>query len=173
MNVGGTFKEVAGNPHIQVFEPRIDGFFCTALAIVFGGALLFLVGGTVQLAAGIHGLTRAGGSRQTHAHDRPAVQRLRLAAVRGFGFARGHTEYVESLALWALAKLLPVYSGEDNNNLARSLRRRFAVVGLLFSFALIGSVWEWTANIAVTVGASVVIVAGLWLYSEHGDRPAA
>jgi uncharacterized membrane protein len=80
---------------------------------------------------------------------------------------------VESLALWALAKLLPVYSGEDNNNLARSLRRRFAVVGLLFSFALIGSVWEWTANIAVTVGASVVIVAGLWLYSEHGDRPAA
>jgi hypothetical protein len=46
---------------------------------------------------------------------------------------------VESLALWALAKLLPVYSGEDNNNLARSLRRRFALVGLLFSLALIGS----------------------------------
>jgi hypothetical protein len=61
--LGGTFKEVAGNPHIQVFEPRIDGFFWTALAIVFGGALLFFVGGTVQLAAGIHGLTRARGSR--------------------------------------------------------------------------------------------------------------
>lgn len=78
-----------------------------------------------------------------------------------------------AIALWALAGLLPAYAGEDSKNLARSLRRRFALVGLLFSLALIGSVWEWTANIAVIVGASVVIVAGLWLYSEHGDRPAA
>jgi uncharacterized membrane protein len=77
-----------------------------------------------------------------------------------------------SLALWALARLLPVYSG-DGRNLARSLRRRFAMVGLLFALALVGTLWEWTASIAVTGGASLVIVAGLWLYSEHGDRPAA
>jgi uncharacterized membrane protein len=77
-----------------------------------------------------------------------------------------------SLALWALARLLPAYSG-GGNHLARSLRRRFAMVGLLFALALIGTLWEWTTNIAVTGGTSVVIVAGLWLYSEHGDRPAA
>ena len=80
---------------------------------------------------------------------------------------------MESLALWALAGLLPTYSGEDNKNLARSLRRRFALLGLLLGVTLVGSFWEWTANIAVTGGASVVIVAGLWLYSEHGDRPPA
>jgi hypothetical protein len=79
---------------------------------------------------------------------------------------------MESLALWALTKLLPVYSGEGNH-LARSLRRRFAMVGLLFALALIGTLWEWTASVAVTGGASIVIVAALWLYSEHGDRPAA
>jgi hypothetical protein len=84
----------------------------------------------------------------------------------------GHTGHMESLALWALAKLLPVYSGEGNH-LARSLRRRFAMVGLLFAVALIGTLWEWTASVAVTGGASVVIVGALWLYSEHGDRPAA
>lgn len=86
---------------------------------------------------------------------------------------RDHTEHVESLALWALARLLPTYTGDDSNNLARSLRRRFALVGLLFASALVGTLWEWTANIAVTAGASVVMVVGLWLYSEHGDRPAA
>ncbi|HEV3103674.1 MAG TPA: hypothetical protein VG426_15210 [Candidatus Dormibacteraeota bacterium] len=79
---------------------------------------------------------------------------------------------MESLALWALARVLPTYTGEDSQNPARSLRRRFAFVGLIFASALVGSVWEWTANIAVTGGASIVIVAGLWLYSEHGDRPA-
>jgi hypothetical protein len=79
---------------------------------------------------------------------------------------------MESLALWALARLLPVYSG-DGSNLARSLRRRFAMVGLLFASALVGTLWEWTANIALTGGASLVILAGLWLYSEHGNRPAA
>jgi hypothetical protein len=79
---------------------------------------------------------------------------------------------MESLALWALARLLPVYSGEGSN-LARSLRRRFAMVGLLFALALVGTLWEWTANIALTGGASLVILAGLWLYSEHGNRPAA
>jgi hypothetical protein len=79
---------------------------------------------------------------------------------------------MESLALWALARLLPVYSGEGDH-LARSLRRRFAMVGVFFAVALIGTLWEWTANIAVTGAASVVMVAGLWLYSEHGDRPAA
>jgi hypothetical protein len=62
LSFGGTFVEVAGNPYIQVFEPRIDGFFWTTLAMVFSGALLFLVGGFVQLAAGIHRLTRASGS---------------------------------------------------------------------------------------------------------------
>lgn len=84
----------------------------------------------------------------------------------------GNTELMESLALWALTRLLPVYSGEGNH-LARSLRRRFALVGLVFSSALVGTLWEWTASIAITGGASLVIVAGLWLYSEHGDRPAA
>ena len=79
---------------------------------------------------------------------------------------------MESLALWALARLLPTYSG-DGSNLARSLRRRYAMVGLLFALALVGTLWEWTASFAVTGGASLVIVAGLWLYSEHGDRPAA
>ena len=79
---------------------------------------------------------------------------------------------MESLALWALSRLLPVYSGEGND-LARSLRRRFAMVGLLVSLALVGTLWEWTANVAVTGMAALVIMAGLWLYSEHGDRPAA
>jgi hypothetical protein len=78
-----------------------------------------------------------------------------------------------AIALWALAGLLPAYAGEDSKNLARSLRRRFALVGLLFASALVGTLWEWTANIVVTGGASVVIVVGLWLYSEHAHRPAA
>jgi phosphoglycerol transferase MdoB-like AlkP superfamily enzyme len=78
---------------------------------------------------------------------------------------------MESLALWALARLLPPYTGEDSKNLARSLRRRFALVGLLFGLAPIGTLWNWTANIAVTCGASVVMLAGLWLYSEHWHRP--
>jgi hypothetical protein len=47
------------------------------------------------------------------------------------------------------------------------------LAGLVFSSALVGTLWEWTASIAITGGASLVIVAGLWLYSEHGDRPAA
>jgi uncharacterized membrane protein len=78
-----------------------------------------------------------------------------------------------SLPLWALARLLPVYTGEDSKNFARSLRRRFALVGLVFGSALVGSLWEWTANIAVTGVVSVVMVVGLWLYSEHAHRPAA
>jgi hypothetical protein len=86
---------------------------------------------------------------------------------------RGHTGSMGSIALWALARLLPVYTGEGDKHLARSLRRRFALVGLLFGLAVVGTVWEWTANGVVTIAASVVIIAGLWLYSEHGDRPAA
>jgi hypothetical protein len=78
-----------------------------------------------------------------------------------------------SLVPWALAGLLPAYPGDDSKNMARSLRRRFALLGLVFASAVIGTLWDWTANLAVTGGASVVIVAGLWLYSEHGDRPAA
>ena len=78
-----------------------------------------------------------------------------------------------SLVMWALAGLLPVHRGDDTGNVARSLRRQFAVVGLVFSSALVGALWEWTASPAVTVGASVVIVAGLWFYSEHGDRAEA
>lgn len=69
--------------------------------------------------------------------------------------------------------MLPAYTGEDSKNLARSLRRRFALVGLLFGLTLVLSLWQWTANIAVTGVASVVIAAGLWLYSEHGSRPVA
>ncbi len=80
---------------------------------------------------------------------------------------------MESLALWALARLLPTYTGEDSKNLARSLRRRFASVGLLFGLALVVSLWDWTGSIAVTGGASVVMVVGLWFYSEHSHRPAA
>jgi hypothetical protein len=80
---------------------------------------------------------------------------------------------MESLVAWALAGLLPAYTGEDSKNLARSLRRRFALVGLLLGLTLVLSLWDWTANIAVTGAASVVTVAGLWLYSEHGNRPAA
>ena len=78
-----------------------------------------------------------------------------------------------ALPLWALVRLLPVYTGDDSKNLARSLRRRFALVGLLCASALVATVWDWTANIAVTAGVAVVMVIGLWLYSEHGDRPAA
>jgi uncharacterized membrane protein len=78
-----------------------------------------------------------------------------------------------SIALWALSRLLPAYTGEDSKNLARSLRRRFALVGLLFGLTLVLSLWQWTANIAVTGVASVVIAAGLWLYSEHASRPVA
>jgi hypothetical protein len=80
---------------------------------------------------------------------------------------------MESLTGWALAGLLPIYTGEDSKNVARSLRRRFAMLGLILGLTLVGTLWEWTANIGVTVGASVVILAGLWLYSEHGHRPAA
>ncbi len=80
---------------------------------------------------------------------------------------------MESLALWALARLLPTYTGEENKNYARSLRRRFALVGLLLGLALVGSLWEWTASFAVTGVAAVVILAGLWFYSEHAHRPAA
>jgi hypothetical protein len=47
------------------------------------------------------------------------------------------------------------------------------MMGLLVSSALVGTLWEWTANVAVTGVAALVIVAGLWLYSEHGDRSAA
>jgi hypothetical protein len=80
---------------------------------------------------------------------------------------------MESLGLWALARLLPTYTGEDSKNLARSLRRRFALVGLLFGSGLVAFLWDWTANIAVIGGASVLMVAGLWLYSEHGHRSEA
>jgi uncharacterized membrane protein len=57
--------------------------------------------------------------------------------------------------------------------MARSLRRRFAVLGVLLGLTLVGTLWESTANIAMTGGAAVLIGTGLWLYSEHGDRPAA
>ena len=80
---------------------------------------------------------------------------------------------MESLALWALARLLPTYTGQDSKNPPRSLRRRFACLGLLFGVALVGTLWEWTANISLTGGAFVAILAGLWLYSEHWERPAA
>jgi hypothetical protein len=79
---------------------------------------------------------------------------------------------MESLAPWAFARLLGVSPGGDGNP-ARWLRRRFAMMGLLVSSALVGTLWEWTANLAVTGVAALVIVLGLWLYSEHGDRPAA
>jgi hypothetical protein len=78
-----------------------------------------------------------------------------------------------AISLWALAGLLPAYGGEDSKNFARSLRRRFAVIGLFIGSAVVGTVWESTGNIAVTAGVTVVIVVGLWFYSEHGDRPAA
>ena len=87
--------------------------------------------------------------------------------------ATGHSEHMLSLVPWALAGLLPGYPQQDSGNLARSLRRRFALVGLLLGVTLALSLWDWTANIAITGGAAVVIAAGLWLYSEHGDRPAA
>ena len=86
---------------------------------------------------------------------------------------RSHTENVEAIGLWALARLLPAYTGEDSRNLARSLRRRFALLGLLIGLTVVGTLWEWTADIALTGGAAVVILAALWLYSEHADRPAA
>jgi hypothetical protein len=72
--------------------------------------------------------------------------------------------------MWALARLLPVYMGEGSDNVARSLRRQFALVGVVLGAALIGALWDSTANLAVIGAASVVIAAGLWLYSEHGDR---
>ena len=80
---------------------------------------------------------------------------------------------MESLVPWALAGLLPAYPGGDGKNLARSLRRRFAMLGLLVGVTLVGSVWVWTANGALTGVTALAIGAGLWLYSEHGDRPAA
>jgi hypothetical protein len=86
---------------------------------------------------------------------------------------QGHTEDVESLVPWALVGLLPPNTGEGSTNVARSLRRQFALLGLLLGLTLVGSLWEWTANIAVVVGALIVMVVALWLYSEHGDRPAA
>jgi hypothetical protein len=63
-----------------------------------------------------------------------------------------------AVALWV--RLLPAYTGDDNKNLARSLRRRFALVGLLFASALVATVWDWTANIAITAGAAVMHLRG-------------
>jgi hypothetical protein len=91
----------------------------------------------------------------------------------GSRFARCDTQNMQALALWALARLLPAYRGEDGDDPARSLRRRFALVGLLLGSGLVAFLWDWTANLAVVGGASVVIVAGLWLYSEHGQRSEA
>jgi hypothetical protein len=72
-----------------------------------------------------------------------------------------------------LVGLLRINSGEGSRDVARALRRQFALLGLLLGLTLVGSLWVWTASIAVAAGASVVIGAGLWLYSEHGGRPAA
>lgn len=80
---------------------------------------------------------------------------------------------MESLVAWAFVGLLPAYAGGDGEHVARSLRRRFAMLGLLLGVTLVGTLWEWTANGAITVGVSVVILAGLWLYSEQGDRRGA
>ena len=88
------------------------------------------------------------------------------------GLPWGHTANMQALALWALAGLLPVSGGDDSRNFARSLRRRFALVGALFGLGLVAFVWDWTANIVVTCVASVVILAGLFYYSEHAHRPA-
>jgi CHASE2 domain-containing sensor protein len=83
------------------------------------------------------------------------------------------TGNVQALALWAFAGLLPTHQGEDGNDPARSLRRRFALVGLLLGSGLAAFLWDWTANLAVVGAASVVMVAALWLYSEQGRRSEA
>jgi hypothetical protein len=80
---------------------------------------------------------------------------------------------MESLVAWAFAGLLSPYPGADSTNMARSLRRRFAGLGVILGLTLVGTLWVWTANIALIGGAAVLIGVGLWLYSEHGDRPAA
>jgi hypothetical protein len=78
-----------------------------------------------------------------------------------------------SLVARAFAGLLPGYPGADSTNMARSLRRRFAGVGVILGLTLAGTLWEWTANLAMAGAAAVLIGVGLWLYSERGDRPAA
>jgi len=80
---------------------------------------------------------------------------------------------VPTLALWAFARLLPTYTGENSKNVARSLRRRFALVGLIFGSGLVAFLWDLTASLAVVGGTSVVIVMGLLIYSELAHRPAA
>ena len=75
--------------------------------------------------------------------------------------------------MWALAKLLPVSRGDGSGNVARGIRRQFAAVGLVAGAGLIAALWDWTANLGLIVAATVVIVTGLWFYSEHGDRAEA
>ena len=79
---------------------------------------------------------------------------------------------MEALSAWALARLLPAYTGADSKNLARSLRRRFAAVGLLLGVTIVLTLWDRTANAVLTVAVGVVIAAGLFFYSERAHRPA-
>lgn len=71
---------------------------------------------------------------------------------------------------WALARLLPVYVGEGSKDYARSLRRRFAFVGLVVVVGLVAFLWTGTESVAVCAGVFVLSLAGLWFYSEHGHR---
>ncbi|MEO8745061.1 MAG: hypothetical protein ABI334_09545 [Candidatus Dormiibacterota bacterium] len=80
---------------------------------------------------------------------------------------------MQAFALWAFAKFLPPTYGANSKDVARSLRRQFALVGLFLVSGLVVTLWSWTSNIVVAAGTLVVMGAGLWLYSEHGAQPAA
>lgn len=88
-------------------------------------------------------------------------------------FKVGHNESVESLALWAFVKHLPIYDGKGSQDFARSLRRRFALLGALLALTLALSLWDWTGSLVGGGGVAAISLCGLWLYSEHGQRPAA
>jgi len=79
---------------------------------------------------------------------------------------------MQQLGLWAFSRLLPVYTGEHSKNLARSMRRRFAALGVFFGAALVLTLWDSTGSLVLCAVVGVAIVLGLYFYSEHAHRQA-
>lgn len=55
---GGTFTQIAGTSNYN-FEPNLNGFFWTTIAMIVIGGVIALIGGVVQLAAWVGGLVNS------------------------------------------------------------------------------------------------------------------
>jgi len=71
---------------------------------------------------------------------------------------------------WALAKLLPPSVDQRSKDYARSIRRRFAALGLILTLGLVAFLWDETGNLAGCAAGGAVALVGLWFYAEHGHR---